>query len=134
MMRLVRRQALGPDILQLFDAVVFNILACNTDAHAKNYSILIPPRSHVQTAPLYDVMCAAVFEGVTTNLAQTVAGKNRGDHLQRRHWLQFVAACGLGAALTIRRVRALTSRALANVENARTEVEAMPAGGTPPCR
>jgi serine/threonine-protein kinase HipA len=41
----------------------------------------------------------------------------------------LVAACGLGAAPTIRRVRALASRALANVENARTEVEAMPAGG-----
>ena len=36
MIGLVRRKALGPDVLQLFDAVVFNVLACNTDAHAKN--------------------------------------------------------------------------------------------------
>lgn len=129
MMNLVRRQALGPDALRLFDAVVFNVLACNTDAHAKNYSILIPAGSRVRTAPLYDVMCAEVFDGVTRNLAQTVAGKNRGDYLKRRHWLRLAAACGLGAAPTIRRTRALATRVIANVDRARMEVEAMPAGG-----
>jgi serine/threonine-protein kinase HipA len=129
MMNLVRRQALGPDALRLFDAVVFNVLACNTDAHAKNYSILIPAASRMRTAPLYDVMCAEVFDGVTRNLAQTVAEKNRGDYLKRRHWLRLAAACGLGAAPTIRRVRALANRVLANVDRARMDVEAMPAGG-----
>jgi serine/threonine-protein kinase HipA len=129
MMNLVRRQALAPDALRLFDAFVFNVLACNTDAHAKNYSILIPAGSRVRTAPLYDVMCAEVFDGVTRNLAQTVADKNRGDYLKRRHWLRLAAACGLGAAPTIRRVRTLANRVLANVVRARMDVEAMPAGG-----
>lgn len=129
MMNFVRRKALAPDALRLFDAVVFNVLACNTNAHAKNYSILIPAGSRVQTAPLYDVMCAEVFDGVTRNLAQTVADKNRGDYLKRRHWLRLAAACKLGAAPTIRRVRALATRVLANVNRARMEIDAMPAGG-----
>ena len=131
MMHLVRRRALGPDALRLFDAVVFNVLACNTDAHAKNYSILIPPGGRVAMAPLYDVMCAEVFVGVTPNLAQTIADKNRGQHLKRRHWLRLAAACGLGGTPTLRRIRALATRVLAQVEPARRAVEAMPAGGSP---
>ncbi len=73
----VRRPALVPDILGVFDAAVFNILACNTDAHAKNYS-LMRPAGGPRIAPLYDVMCAAPFANVTQNPAQAVAGKNRG--------------------------------------------------------
>ncbi|MBT2500096.1 HipA domain-containing protein [Agromyces sp. ISL-38] len=38
----------------LFDAMVFNVSAANTDAHAKNYSILLDAE-HAQLAPLYDL-------------------------------------------------------------------------------
>lgn len=125
---LVRRRGLAPDVLQLFDAIVFNVLACNTDAHAKNYSLLVSAAPKVRMAPLYDVMCAEVFDGVTRNLAQTIADNNRGDHLKQRHWLRLAAACGLAGPSTIRRIRALGQRALANVEPTRFDVEAMPAG------
>lgn len=129
MIELVRHRALALDVLQLFDAVVFNILACNTDAHAKNYSLLVSAAPKMRMAPLYDVMCAEVFDGVTRNLAQTVADKNRGAYLKRRHWLRLAAACGLAGPPTLRRIAGLANRALANVEMARLEVEAMPAGG-----
>ncbi|MFT4231132.1 MAG: HipA domain-containing protein [Microbacterium sp.] len=39
---------------QLFDAMVFNVSAANTDAHAKNYSILLTAE-HAELAPLYDL-------------------------------------------------------------------------------
>lgn len=124
----VRHHALAPDILGMLDAAVFNILACNTDAHAKNYSLMLPA-GRPRIAPLYDVMCAVPFADVTQNLAQSVAGKNRGDHLKRRHWLRFFEAARLGAGPTLRRVRALATSALANAPSARADVEAMPAGG-----
>jgi serine/threonine-protein kinase HipA len=54
------RQLLPPnDIVRLLDMVVFNVIACNTDAHAKNYSIMIKAGG-AGLAPLYDVMCAEV--------------------------------------------------------------------------
>jgi serine/threonine-protein kinase HipA len=130
MIAAVRRHALAPDILGMLDAAVFNILACNTDAHAKNYSLMLPA-DRPRIAPLYDVMCAVPFANVTRNLAQTVAGKNRGEHLKRRHWLRFFEASRLGASLGLRRVRALAGSALSNAALARTDVEALPAGGHP---
>ena len=124
-------RALAPDILRLFDSVMFNVLACNTDAHAKNYSVMIGASGHVGMAPLYDVMCAEVYDGVTRNLAQSVADKNQGDHLKRRHWLRLATASGLAGTLVLNRIRALATLVLANVEHSRTDVEAMPAGGDP---
>jgi serine/threonine-protein kinase HipA len=126
----VRSHGLAPDTLGIFDAAVFNILACNTDAHAKNYSLLLPA-GRPRIAPLYDVMCAVPFAHVTRNLAQTIAGKARGDHLKRRHWLRFFKMAGLGALPTVRRVRGLAASALHNAPLARADVEAMPAGGHP---
>ena len=41
MFALTRRHMPPIDILHLLDMVIFNVLACNTDAHAKNYSIMI---------------------------------------------------------------------------------------------
>lgn len=39
---------------RLFDAMVFNVSAANTDAHAKNYSILLDAEK-AELAPLYDL-------------------------------------------------------------------------------
>jgi HipA-like C-terminal domain len=54
------------EILRLLDMVIFNVLACNTDSHAKNYSIMIRGNG-VSLAPAYDVMCGEVWENVTKN-------------------------------------------------------------------
>jgi serine/threonine-protein kinase HipA len=122
-----RRHMPPTDVVRLLDMAAFNVLACNTDAHAKNYSIII--RAGGSTlAPLYDVMCGEVWENVTKNLAQKIAGKNRGDHLKGRHWQRFARDCGLNPKQVIDRVGALAKSAIAEAKAAATEVAAMPAG------
>lgn len=125
MIDLTRRRMSAADVLALLDLAVFNILACNTDAHAKNYSILLRGRT-AALAPAYDIMCAEPYEGITRNLAQTIAGKNRGEHLRRRHWERFFREAGLGAAPSLQRVRRLAEAVLAQAAEARAEIEAMP--------
>jgi len=100
---------------------------CNTDAHAKNYALMISGKGF-SFAPIYDVMCAAAWEGITRNLAQKVAGKNRGEHLKRRHWQAFAAECGLNAPRVIKRVEELAATVLREAKAAAAEVDAMPAG------
>ena len=130
MLGTVRRHALAPDVLTLLDAAVFNILVCNTDAHAKNYSLLLPGGGRRATmAPLYDAVCAEPYAGITRNLAQKIAGKNRGEHLKRRHWQRFSREAGLGPGAVLRRIGALAATALREAPFARADVEAMPAGG-----
>jgi serine/threonine-protein kinase HipA len=130
MFDVTRRLTPAMDILKLFDMLVFNVIACNTDAHAKNYSLMIRA-SGASLAPLYDVMCGEVWENVTKNLAQKIAGKNRGEHLKGRHWQRFAKECGLNPRQVLARVATLTAAAEAAAPAAAAEVTKMPAGDHP---
>ena len=130
MFELTRRHLPPTDIVRLLDMIVFNILACNTDAHAKNYSIMIRGNG-ASLAPMYDVMCGEVWENVTKNLAQKIAGKSRGDYLLGRHWQRFARECGLNPRQVLERVSTLAKSAIAEAGAAEAEVVVMPAGGHP---
>lgn len=130
MFAVTRNAMQAPDIINLLDYVIFNVLACNTDAHAKNYSMMISGRGF-RLSPIYDVMCAEAWEHVTRNMAQKIAGKSRGEHLKRRHWQRFAADVGLNAPRLIARVEALAKGALVETRKAAADVAAMPAGGHP---
>src|SRR6266403_5859713 len=127
MFELTRRHMPSIDIVHLLDMVVVNVLACNTVAHAKNYAIIIRGNG-ASIAPMYDLMCGEVWENVTKNLAQKIAGKSRGDHLKGRDWQQFARECGLNPRQVLDRVGTLAKSALAEAEAAASEVAAMPAG------
>ena len=127
MFELTRRHMASIDIVHLLDMVVVNVLACNTDAHAKNYAIIIRGNG-ASIAPMYDLMCGEVWENVTKNLAQKIAGKSRGDHLNGRDWQRFARECGLNPRQVLDRVGTLEKSALAEAEAAASEVAAMPAG------
>jgi serine/threonine-protein kinase HipA len=130
MFDLTRRYMPPTEIIRLLDTVIFNVLACNSDAHAKNYSIIIRA-GNASLAPTYDVMCGEVWENVTKNLAQKIAGMSRGDRLKRAHWQQFARECGLNPRQVIDRVAALAKSAIAQAQPAASEVAAMPAGDHP---
>ena len=127
MFDITRRHMPPTEIVRLLDMVILNVLACNSDAHAKNYSIMIRAGS-ASLAPMYDIMCGEVWENVTKNLAQKIAGMTRGDHLSRTRWQQFARECGLNPKQVIDRIDALAKSAIAEAELAASEVAAMPAG------
>jgi serine/threonine-protein kinase HipA len=109
MFALTRRVADIASVNRLLQHVIFNVIACNTDAHAKNYSLRITAAG-ASLAPLYDVMCAEVWPSITKNLSNSIAGKTRGAYLKGRHWQREAALCGLSPAATLRQVGALCDR------------------------
>lgn len=127
MINATRQHGLAQDVLAMLDHAIFNILACNTDAHAKNYAMFVTS-GRARMAPLYDVMCARVYDGITRNLAQKIDNQNRGEHIAQRHWLRFARDAGLGKAV-LRRISTLANRVISQTETARQDVEAMAAGG-----
>src|SRR4030095_9597054 len=127
MFELTRRHMPSIDIVHLLDLVVFNLLPCNTAPHTKSYAIIIRGNG-ASIAPMYDLMCGEVWENVTKNLAQKIAGKSRGDHLNGRDWQQFARECGLNPRQVLGRVGTVAKSALAEAEEATAEVAAMPAG------
>jgi serine/threonine protein kinase HipA of HipAB toxin-antitoxin module len=59
MFEAARRLMLRCDIVRLLDMVIFDLIACNTDVHAKNDPIMIKAGG-ASPAPLYDVVCGQV--------------------------------------------------------------------------
>ena len=59
---LLRRVAVRPavDVLKLLDAVIFNLIVGNADAHGKNFSIL-HDETGPRLAPLYDLLATVAY-------------------------------------------------------------------------
>jgi len=81
------------DTLILQDQMIFNLLVENTDAHAKNYSMLLSGGPIM--APLYDVSTVLHWEHVNQYHAQKLAGRKRKPaDMARRHWEHIAEAAG----------------------------------------
>jgi serine/threonine-protein kinase HipA len=93
----------APNVLRLLDAVVFNALVGNHDAHAKNFSLLYSAGKPV-LAPLYDVLSTAVYEALTPKMAMKLGGVYRFSELHARHWARFAEDAGLSIAQTRKRI------------------------------
>lgn len=108
--------------LTLLDSVIFNVLICNSDSHAKNYSVLIGAGGSAKMAPLYDLMCAAVYPQVDQSLPQSIAGRFNASDLRRADWQALADAAGLSGASTVKRVGELAERVSAACENVAPQV------------
>ncbi len=82
------------DVQNLLSWVIFNYLIGNSDAHGKNLSLLMIPAG-VELAPFYDLLCTAVYPGLTHNLAFRIGGENRPNWIQLRHWEKLADAAGV---------------------------------------
>jgi serine/threonine-protein kinase HipA len=93
----------------LLDAVVFNALIGNHDAHAKNFSLLYAGSTPI-LAPLYDLLCTAIYPTLTAKMAMKLGSKYSFSEVQVRHWDRFAEAAGLSQAQTRKRVVRLAER------------------------
>lgn len=118
------------EVERLWNMLVFNVLCCNTDAHAKNYSILIYGDS-IELAPIYDVMCAERWAGITPYLAFDVGSQRKWRDIEGRHWKRMAMSCGLSAQFGIQSVLRLADTVMDNLEEACAAVKDMPAGAHP---
>ena len=119
------------DALSLLDQLIFNILVANTEAHAKNYSLLLPIGAGPRLAPLYDVSSVLPWPDVVQYFAQNLDGKKRkpGD-VGARHWDAIARESDYRPADVRARVQQLVDGMVANRVAATQAVTALP-GCTP---
>lgn len=80
---------------KLFDQMVVNVALGNTDAHAKNYSLLHPVASTVALAPLYDVVPACEGTPDVRAMGMRVANQIMLERVGRKELLDEGAGWGL---------------------------------------
>jgi len=78
-----------PDRLVFLNIVIFNYLIGNSDAHAKNFSLLYEEGKPV-LAPAYDLLSTAVYPELATKMAMKIGGKYDPDKVHLHHWHRLV--------------------------------------------
>ena len=84
------------DIDRFVRALAFNFVIGGTDAHAKNYSLILL-RNRVRLAPLYDVASYLPYMGKErgVKLAMKIGGKYEMDEIRPVHWQTMAREAGL---------------------------------------
>lgn len=98
------------DVLRLVDAQIFNWLIGGTDAHGKNYSILIGAAGRIRLAPLYDIasiLAYAEHDPRKVNLAMKIGDEYRLSRITGAEWLKFAATNKLEQDLVLGRIRSV---------------------------
>ena len=110
---LLRRVAARPavDVLKLLDAVIFNVIAGNADAHGKNFSILYDAEGP-RLAPLYDLLATVAYPDLSPKFAMKIGKRATLAELDAKGWAAFAADTGLGLPLIRRRVAEISKEVL----------------------
>jgi serine/threonine-protein kinase HipA len=129
-----RSRSAAEDLDTFVSALAFNWLIAGTDAHAKNYSILIGRGGSVRLAPLYDIASFLPYAGTSlrkVKLAMKIGGKYRLHEIGAHQWAKFAAELGRDADELVATLRAM-SLALpdaASDVHRRVKHEGLPASG-----
>lgn len=85
------------DVWTFMRALALNWLIGGTDAHAKNYSVLIGAGGRARLAPLYDVASTLPydFDFKKLRLAMKIGGRYFLDDISLRHWRKLASSVRL---------------------------------------
>lgn len=92
------------DLRDLLDAVIFNLLIGNNDAHAKNFALLYLINGQRRLAPLYDLVCTVYYPEIENRLAMKIGREATPDLIFPDQFDALAKEAGLGPALVRRRV------------------------------
>src|SRR6267142_1466446 len=98
------------DVATFVDSLIFNWLMAGTDAHAKNFSLLLSAAGAVRLAPLYDMASVLPYkhmDPLRVKLAMKIGGVYRMRDVRARQWEKLAGELNLNPGQTLARVRAL---------------------------
>lgn len=119
---LIRAHGAGPgaSLLQFLDALLFNLLIGNADAHSKNYSLLLEGPGAPRLAPLYDLLSTRVYgRRFGRKMGMKYGGEYRPDRIRGRHLDRIGDDLGIAGRRVRSQANEIARRALESREGAR---------------
>jgi serine/threonine-protein kinase HipA len=111
------------DRLSFIRMLIFHYLVGNADAHGKNYALLYRGETP-DLAPLYDVVCTAVYPRLAKKLAMAIGGRSIPDTIQLQHWLTLVPATRGAQRLLIKDMTEVAGRIRGQADTLLADLEA----------
>ncbi|MEO5589495.1 MAG: type II toxin-antitoxin system HipA family toxin [Gemmatimonadaceae bacterium] len=111
--KLIRLRSTCPeiDLTTFVQAVAFNWIIGATNAHARNFSVLVGPRS-VRLAPLYDIVSVLPYPELAAGkirMAMKVGGEYVIERIGSRQWKKVARSLSLDETALLDRVRELAA-------------------------
>ena len=105
--RLIRDVSSDPanDLRHLLRWQIFNVLAGNSDGHAKNLSLLYQANGEIRLAPFYDLVCTRAIERIDYRLAFSVGDERNPGVVSRKHWETLAQQCGVRPRFLLEQVQ-----------------------------
>jgi serine/threonine-protein kinase HipA len=110
------------DVQRFMDALAFNWLIAGSDAHAKNYSLLIGAEGRARLAPLYDIASILPydFDLQRVRLAMKVGGAYRLRDIGPLQWRRLATDLRLDPGKLIDRIREMAAMLPDHLADSRT--------------
>lgn len=101
------------DLEKMLDAVIFNFLIGNCDAHGKNFSLLYS--DNIQLAPLYDLVCTLHYEDIEKKMAMKIGGEYEINKITPRHFDKFADEVGFSKPEVRKRMMKLIDKIISTL-------------------
>jgi serine/threonine-protein kinase HipA len=85
------------DFDEFLRRLVFMVLSANPDAHLKNWSLVYPDRRRPRLSPAYDLVSAAGYPSINTELALRLGGEWDARRLRPSHFGLLASHAGFDA-------------------------------------
>jgi serine/threonine-protein kinase HipA len=109
---LLRTVSTEEDIGTFGEALVLNFIIGGTDAHAKNYSLLLGGRGMVRLAPLYDIASIFAYSDIDpqrAKLAMKIGDEYRLRYIGLSDWRKLAESVRVDVDTLIVRIRAMAN-------------------------
>lgn len=100
------------DVLHFLDAVLFNYLIGNNDAHGKNFSFLYHVTGKTRLSPLYDLVSTMYYSELSSKMAMKIGSQYVAKQVTKQHWHHFWETSGLNVTSTQKRAIQFTKNTL----------------------
>jgi serine/threonine-protein kinase HipA len=110
------------DISTFLDSIAYNWVIVGTDAHAKNYALLIGGEGRVRLAPLYDVASVLPYTDIDiqkARLSMKLGGEYRLRNITVHQWHQLAAQLQIDPRVMTARVDRLAAHLADHVSDIR---------------
>lgn len=111
------------DVERLLRWQIFNVLAGNSDGHAKNLSLLYGPDGEARLAPFYDLVPTRAIDRLDHDLALGVGGLANPGNIGPRHWQSLAVECGVRPTVVLSLVQESAETLMSSLRRTREQFE-----------
>lgn len=122
---LIREVSTEPaiDAQHLLRWQIFNVLAGNSDGHAKNLSLLYLPDGAIRLAPIYDLVCTRAIARIDHHLAMFIGNERDPGQVTSARWEDLAHACDVRPAFVKGMVRESATTLMQKMGDVRSAFE-----------